>query len=466
MVLSVGLLLGCDLLLLLSGEAVQQRLVDAGLEVAVVGSDDAVGIVDGNGPDIGKSLDLGRALLVLDVGHVEVKLLRTRLDGVPAGQTRCEVNVSRHAEIGGVDNLVGARVVQDGLGVDTGLVGEGTETGDVVVEGNVDLDGFGHEILNLLELMELVLALDIVAIGGHHTGHQTTERRDAVSLANTEDGGVDVGGSGLQSAVSVGNGAAGIIVQMNLNITMDDTTKDTDELVDLSGGGAANGIGDTDTVDTDLVDGRVDGKEVDEIGPEGVLGGESDFDTLGLDVLDDLDGGILDVGHVLAVGVLAEIRRGSDDDVTVDSVSINPAYFEMRCDSHSIDTRLDRNLRIVHVAANMCKNLSNCQFSRSSAVSIAATNLGLQSKLADSLAVLARLFRSAGAGKLDLNGSYISTTSASLLCHMTHVVNAKVIERPGDLDLLLGGEEGIGKLLALTEGALDDLESRDVAEEV
>lgn len=34
-----------------------------------------------------------------------------------------------------------------------------------------------------------------------------------------------------------------------------------------------------------------------------------------LDVLDDLDGGLLDICHVLAVGVLAEEARGADDDV-------------------------------------------------------------------------------------------------------------------------------------------------------
>lgn len=49
---------------------------------------------------------------------------------------------------------------------------------------------------------------------------------------------------------------------------------------------------------------------------------------------------------------------------------------------------------------------------------------------------------------------------------MTHVVDAKVIQGLGDLNLLLGSKESIGELLTLTEGTLDDLEPRDVAQEV
>jgi hypothetical protein len=42
-------------------------------------------------------------------------------------------DVAGHAKVGGVKDLVGARVGEDGLGVDTGLVSEGAEAGDVVV---------------------------------------------------------------------------------------------------------------------------------------------------------------------------------------------------------------------------------------------------------------------------------------------------------------------------------------------
>lgn len=85
------------------------------------------------------------------------------------------MNVSGHTKIGRVDNLVCAGVVEDGLGVDTGFVGEGAETSDVVVEGNVDFNGSGNKILNVLELLELVLALDVFRVGDHHTGHETTK---------------------------------------------------------------------------------------------------------------------------------------------------------------------------------------------------------------------------------------------------------------------------------------------------
>src|SRR5699024_9523004 len=116
------------------------------------------------------------------------------------------------------DDLVGAGVVQDGLGVDTSLVGESTETGNVVVERNVDLNGLSNEVLNVLELLELVLALDVVAVGNHHTGHQTTERGDAVTLTNTEDRGVNVSSTGLEGAVGVGDSASSVVVEVSLNV--------------------------------------------------------------------------------------------------------------------------------------------------------------------------------------------------------------------------------------------------------
>lgn len=71
----------------------------------------------------------------------------------------------------------------------------------------------------------------------------------------------------------------------------------------------------------------------------------------------------------------------------------------------------------------------------------------LEAELADRLAVAARLLRSSGRGQLD-------------------VVDAEVIESLGDLDLGLGVEEGVGELLAFSQGALDDLEARDIAQEV
>ena len=49
---------------------------------------------------------------------------------------------------------------------------------------------------------------------------------------------------------------------------------------------------------------------------------------------------------------------------------------------------------------------------------------------------------------------------------MTHVVDTKVVQSLGDLDLLLGIEESIGELFTLTQGTLDNLEAGDIAQEI
>lgn len=110
-------------------------------------------IVNVQRPNISQSLNVSRALLALRIGHVQVQLLNSALDGIPAGQTRGEVDVSSETKIGGVDDFIGTRIREDGLGVDTSLVGEGAETGDVVVEGDIDLNGLRDEILQVSQLV-------------------------------------------------------------------------------------------------------------------------------------------------------------------------------------------------------------------------------------------------------------------------------------------------------------------------
>ena len=91
---------------------------------------------------------LGGHVLDLLVRHLEFKLLNTRLDGVPAREARTDVflrrippvshtdsdsekqvhdpsltDVSGHAKVFGLEDLVSGRVGEDSLGVDTGPVG-------------------------------------------------------------------------------------------------------------------------------------------------------------------------------------------------------------------------------------------------------------------------------------------------------------------------------------------------------
>ena len=51
--------------------------------------------------------------------------------------------------------LIGAPEL-DGFGMDSGLVGEGAETGDVVVERNIDLNGLCNKVFEITELLTWV----------------------------------------------------------------------------------------------------------------------------------------------------------------------------------------------------------------------------------------------------------------------------------------------------------------------
>lgn len=52
------------------------------------------------------------------------------------------------------------------------------------------------------------------------------------------------------------------------------------------------------------------------------------------------------------------------------------------------------------------------------------------------------------------------------LGRVTHVVCSEVVQSPRYLNLLFGVEKGVGKLLPLSEGALDDLKARNIAKVV
>lgn len=75
LLLEIGLGLG-KLLLLLLGE-LEQGLLLVGAEVVVVGTDNAVGVVDGERTDVGHGLDLESHSLDLGVGHLQTELVGT-----------------------------------------------------------------------------------------------------------------------------------------------------------------------------------------------------------------------------------------------------------------------------------------------------------------------------------------------------------------------------------------------------
>lgn len=74
-------------------------------------------------------------------------------------------------------------------------------------------------------------------------------------------------------------------------------------------------------------------------------------------------------------------------------------------------------------------------------------DFGLQTKFADCLNVLFRLFASGGRGQLD-------------------VVHTEIVEHAGDLDFGLSVEVRVGELFTLSKRRLDNLESRNIGKEI
>jgi hypothetical protein len=62
----------------------------------------------------------------LVIGKLQTKLLNTRLDGIPSGKSMSNRDIASKTEVFWLEDLVGTGVVEDGLGMDSSLVREGT----------------------------------------------------------------------------------------------------------------------------------------------------------------------------------------------------------------------------------------------------------------------------------------------------------------------------------------------------
>lgn len=89
---------------------------------------------------------------------------------------------------------------------------------------------------------------------------------------------------------------------MDFDITSDNASQSPDQFVNLSWVGTSDSIGNTNSVNTDLVDCLVDAQQIDEVATEGIFRRKSDFDVLGLDVVDNFNGSLGDICHVLSMG--------------------------------------------------------------------------------------------------------------------------------------------------------------------
>jgi len=136
------------------------------------------------------------------VRHSENKVVKMRV--LP------DRDIARKTEILRFEDFIGAGVVEDGFGVDTGLVGErtvaakqkkinienpGSDTEcklvyvrDGVHEGDVNLDSLSNQVLDFSEHGQVVLGLDVFWVGGIEAGNKTTKRSDTDTFANAKNG--------------------------------------------------------------------------------------------------------------------------------------------------------------------------------------------------------------------------------------------------------------------------------------
>ena len=100
----------------------------ARLDARVVHAQERVDVVHRLRAHVRELLDLRGDVLDLLVGELQAELLDAALDRVPAREPVPDRDVAREAEVLGLEDLIGRRVIENGLGVNTSLVRESTVT--------------------------------------------------------------------------------------------------------------------------------------------------------------------------------------------------------------------------------------------------------------------------------------------------------------------------------------------------
>src|SRR3989442_6811527 len=128
---------------------------------------------------IGERLDAAVDLSKLVFAKLEAELLRAMIDRVLPGEAVGDLDGSRQAEVGGVQDLVAVRVEIDRLCVHPRLMVEGVLAGHEVVIGNLDPDERGDELVEVPQPRKVVLLANGHRIVGVHPHDETVELRDA-----------------------------------------------------------------------------------------------------------------------------------------------------------------------------------------------------------------------------------------------------------------------------------------------
>ena len=84
------------------------------------------------------------------------------------------LTVARHTKVGRIYNFISGGTCQYRLGMNACFVREGTEAGDVVVEGDINLHSTCDQVFDSLELGEVVLASYVVSISDQHARHESS----------------------------------------------------------------------------------------------------------------------------------------------------------------------------------------------------------------------------------------------------------------------------------------------------
>ena len=350
----------------------------------------------------GRLAHQGEHAVAVGLRELEAELLELAVDGARPG-VLAHHDLAFEADVLGGERLVVERVLDDAVGVDAALVGEDVGADDALPGRDGARRGGGHVLAELAEAARVQAHVDLAEVLERHD--DLFEGGVAGALAEAVDGGVHVGGSGLDAGQGVGRRHAEVVVGVHLDVEPALSLEERDDVEGVERVEDAERVAEAQAVGALLLGRLAEAQQELEVGARGVLGVDRHVEVL-----------VLGEGHALADLVEHPLPRLGQLVLDVDVAGRHG-------DGHGVDAAVERVLDVVDDGP------------------VPGEDGGVEPEVDDLLD--RRLLVAAHGRDADLD-----------------LVHADLVEQLGDADLLVVAEHDAGRLLAVAQRGVVDAHRR------
>ena len=116
--------------------------------LAVIAAQQDIDIVQIEPFLISQRLDLGSNQLDRIIAEIQLQLLSALLNRIPASEPMGDMNIAGQPKVGGIQDFIGAGVVENRFGMNARLVRKSGIAGNIIIERHIDTHQAGDIIFH------------------------------------------------------------------------------------------------------------------------------------------------------------------------------------------------------------------------------------------------------------------------------------------------------------------------------